>query len=121
MPKSVLIADDNSTIRQLVSHLLTNQAFNFQIHEAVDGIDAIEKAVTLMPDLILLDLAMPKMNGLDAARQMRKLKIQTPIVLFTMHASQISASTATTFGVDAVILKSDVEALNRQIERFVSA
>lgn len=116
-----MIADDNSTIRQLVSHLLTHQAFGLQMHEAVDGMDAIEKAVTLKPDLILLDLAMPKMNGLDAARLMRKLKIQTPIVLFTMHASQISASTATAFGVNAVIFKSDVDGLNRQIERFVSA
>jgi DNA-binding NarL/FixJ family response regulator len=53
--------------------------------KAVDGIDAIEKARALKPDLVVLDLAMPRMNGLEAASQLKAMMPQLPIVLFTIY------------------------------------
>ena len=57
--------------------------------DAVDGRDAIEKAAKLEPDLVILDFAMPRLNGLEAAARIRQLLPGVPIVMFTMYASQI--------------------------------
>jgi chemotaxis response regulator CheB len=67
--------------------------------DAVDGRDAIEKAARLEPDLVILDVAMPRLNGLEAASRIRKLLPGVPIVMFTMYASQIKADVADTYRV----------------------
>jgi chemotaxis response regulator CheB len=65
--KSILIVDDNPSVRHFLRSYLESQP-GFQVcGEAVDGMDAIEKSRDLHPDLIVLDFAMPRMNGLDAA------------------------------------------------------
>lgn len=75
--------------------------------EAVDGIDAIEKAKKLKPDLILLDLAMPKMNGMEAASILKRILPKARIVLFTLYKEQLGSSLFTKLGVDAVFSKPD--------------
>jgi chemotaxis response regulator CheB len=62
--------------------------------DAIDGRDAIEKAAKLEPDLVVLDFAMPRLNGLEAASRIRKLLPGVPIVMFTMYASQIKSNVA---------------------------
>ena len=72
MPKCILIADDSKTIRTLIRAFIENRAGFEVCGEAVDGADAIEKAKELKPDLIILDLAMPRMNGAAAASVLKR-------------------------------------------------
>jgi two-component system, NarL family, response regulator LiaR len=81
--KRVLLVDDNAVVRSFVRQLFELQP-NFEIlGEAENGRDAVEKAEKLKPDLIILDLIMPVMTGLDAAPLLRQLLPDTRIILFT--------------------------------------
>jgi len=73
MPKTVLIVDDNAVIRQALGDLLKKESDFAVCGEAENGRQAIEKAQQLRPDLIVLDLSMPVMNGLGAARTLKRL------------------------------------------------
>lgn len=107
MAKQILIADDGNTARRVIRALLETRT-GFQVcGEAVDGLDAIEKAKTLRPDLIVLDLAMPRMNGVEAASILRNLMPQVPIVLFTMYDECIGKSLSSAVGISAVVSKPD--------------
>ncbi len=105
MPKNILIVDDSPEIRKLV-RLYFQRETHFQIcGEAVDGLDAIEKASELHPDLIILDESMPRMDGLHAARILHSTNRDVPIILFTLHADTISSSEACAAGVALVVSK----------------
>lgn len=105
MPKNILIVDDSPEIRKLV-RIYFHRETHFQIcGEAVDGLDAIEKASELHPDLIILDESMPRMDGLHAARILHSTNRDVPIILFTMHADTISSSEAYAAGVALVVSK----------------
>ena len=84
MAKTVLIADDSASVRLSVRLLLQGRHKELVVREAVDGLDVIEKAKTWHPDLILLDLAMPGLNGAEAAAVLKNDMPQTPVILFTM-------------------------------------
>ena len=118
---SVLIADDGSEIRMLVRKVIETIPGYSVCGEAVDGLDAVKKARALAPDLLILDLAMPKMNGLDAARVIRTTGSRVPIILFTLHADILSASQVSAAGIDAIVPKTgDVEGLLHEVERLLS-
>jgi DNA-binding NarL/FixJ family response regulator len=105
MPKNILIVDDSPEIRKLLRAYFDRET-DFQIcGEAVDGLDAIEKASELNPDLIILDESMPRMNGLHAARVLHSVDADVPIILFTLHADAISATEASNAGVALVVSK----------------
>jgi CheY-like chemotaxis protein len=85
--KRILIADDHEMLRQGVRILLQTDA-EFEIcGEAVDGQEAVEKAAVLKPDLIILDINLPVMNGLAAVRQILRTAPRTKILIFTVHES----------------------------------
>jgi two-component system chemotaxis response regulator CheY len=75
--------------------------------EAVNGYDAIEKAQVLRPDLIVLDLSMPVMNGLDAARQLTKLMPKVPLIMFTNQISEMMKEEAREAGIRSIISKNE--------------
>lgn len=104
MPKCILIVDDHEHIRKIIRSVLEKESGFDVCGEAVDGFDAIDKAQELKPDLILLDMSMPRMNGIEAAPQLKKLLPQTPIVLFTSHGPLVGFN-ARAVGIDAVIAK----------------
>jgi DNA-binding NarL/FixJ family response regulator len=116
MRKSILIVDDNSLIRTATRHFLENETQYDVCGEAVDGLDAIEKARHLGPDLIILDLQMPRMNGLQAARELRKLNVAAPIILFTLYADTVRAVDAENAGITAIVNKTDLQALRQYVE-----
>jgi DNA-binding NarL/FixJ family response regulator len=91
--------------------------FGFQIcGEAVDGYEAIMKAQLLKPDLIVLEVALPRLNGVEAAPKIRKLLPETPIILFTLHGSLLQGCDTREIGVDAVVAKQDgISALGESI------
>jgi DNA-binding NarL/FixJ family response regulator len=106
MAKIILIADDSEVVRRVLRGLLET-AFDFVIcREAADGLAAIEKTRKEQPDLILLDLAMPKLNGAEAAAVLRQMAPSIPIVLFTMY-DEAAALLAPAVDVKLVLSKSD--------------
>jgi len=78
--------------------------------DAVDGREAIEKAARLEPDLVILDFAMPRLNGLQAASEIRKLLPGVPIVMFTLYGSQIRAESQKQ-GISRVVDKTESQTL----------
>jgi CheY-like chemotaxis protein len=85
MPTRILIADDDKTIRLLLRRILESHPLWEICADASDGKDAIEKAAQLHPDLIVLDLAMPVMNGLQAAERLSKEFPNTPLLLISVQ------------------------------------
>jgi len=107
MPKRVLIADDDRKVREVVKTFLTAGTNVEVCGEAVNGLEAVEKARTLKPDLVLLDFAMPEMNGAEAASVMKKRMPELPIILFTMFSENIGKHLTAAVGVDVVLSKPD--------------
>jgi DNA-binding NarL/FixJ family response regulator len=107
MSKRILVADDSDAIRKVVHTYLADRDFDV-CGEAVDGEDAIEKARTLKPDLILLDVAMPRTNGVEVAHVLKDTMPDLRIVLFTMYSEALArTSPRNRLPVDAVIAKAD--------------
>lgn len=107
MSKSILVVDDNNVIRKLTRLLLETQTDLEVCGEAVDGVDAINKTKELKPDLILLDLSMPRMNGIEAASVIRAMMPQVLIVLFTLYRETLGNAVVSAVGIDAVVSKPD--------------
>jgi DNA-binding NarL/FixJ family response regulator len=107
MSKRILIVDDSDTVRKVIRLFLETHTGLEVCGEAGDGVDGIEKAKQLRPDLVLLDLAMPRMNGAEAASVMKGQRPDVPIVLFTIHGEMMGRSMTSAVGVNAVLSKSD--------------
>jgi len=86
-PIRVLIVDDNEPFRQFLRSTLQNKLELQTIVEASDGEEAIELAQALQPDLILLDIGLPKLNGIEAARRIRELASRSKIIFFSQESS----------------------------------
>ncbi len=107
MSKRILVADDSDTVRKVICACLSEQNFHV-CGDAVDGEDAIEKARKLKPDLVLLDLAMPRTNGIVVASVLKEMMPRTRIILFTMYSEAVRRTFSPTgIAVDAVIAKAD--------------
>jgi DNA-binding NarL/FixJ family response regulator len=102
----VLIADDHETIRIGVRTLLKKRR-DIEVHEASNGLEAIETALVVKPDLVILDLTMPLMNGFAAATQLRKLVPEIPILLFTTHSGSRLVEEAKLLGVQGFLNETD--------------
>lgn len=107
MSKSILVVDDSDVTRKITRLFLEVQVGLEVCGEAVDGVDAIEKARKLKPDLILLDVAMPRMDGIKAASVIKGLMPQVPIVLFTMYKETLGNELSSVACIDAVFSKPD--------------
>ena len=105
MPKCILIVDDHEQIRKIVRSFFEGESGFAVCGEAIDGFDAIQKAKELNPDLIILDLSMPRMSGIEAAPILKKMLPQTPIVLLTSHHRALQGYDAHAVGIDAVVAK----------------
>jgi two-component system, chemotaxis family, chemotaxis protein CheY len=107
MSKQILVVDDSDTCRKVTRLFLESQLGIEVCAEAVDGIDAVEKAKELKPDLVVLDLAMPRMNGVEAASALRAMMPRMPIVLFTMYDDVLVRTLALSAGASFVLSKPD--------------
>src|SRR5580692_4380243 len=105
MAKTILIADDNPHVRKALCKLLQAEKDYDLCAEAENGKQAIELAQQCLPDLIILDLSMPVMNGLEAARELKKLLPTVPIILFTQHAELGNRIGVMNIDVDRIVSK----------------
>ena len=119
MLKTVLIADDSASMRLSVRFLLQGRHTQLKMREAVDGVDAIEKAKTFQPDLILLDLAMPRLNGAEAATVLKNAMPQTPVILFTMYTDMHVDFLCRAIGVDFVSKSDGVSKLLERVDALL--
>jgi two-component system invasion response regulator UvrY len=117
---TVLIVDDNSLIRGMLRTFLERNSELNVCGEAADGVDAVEKANVLKPRLILMDLAMPRMNGLQAAVAIKRAMPEARIVMFTLHSEAVGKLTEHNSGVDLVVSKSDgLDGLLRALQVYL--
>src|SRR5580700_5155880 len=104
---NLLIADDHEIVRRGIRALVQGQA-GWQIAaEAKDGRDAVTKAAECQPDVAILDITMPSLNGLDAAKQIAKLTPRTKILILTVHDSDQLIPKALDAGASGYVFKTD--------------
>ena len=111
MAKTVLIVDDNAYIRQALCEVFTCEAGFEVCGEAGNGREAIAKALELHPDLIVLDLSMPVMNGLDAARELKRLMPTVPLIMYSAFGDTYMEQQARLIGISEVVSKSQPAAI----------
>ncbi|HEX6805645.1 MAG TPA: response regulator transcription factor [Terriglobales bacterium] len=103
----MLIADDHEIIRHMLCLMFAAQD-DFEVcGEAENGQEAVEMAELLRPDLIMLDLSMPVMNGVEAACELKRLMPMTPIIVFSEYSDVFSEREARRTGVAAIVSKSE--------------
>ena len=107
---SVLVVDDNSSVRKLICELFTRES-DFQVcGEADNGREAILRAQEFEPDLIVTDLSMPLMNGLEETCTLKKLMPEVPVIIYSAHMDAFFEKEALAAGASAAVAKTDVVA-----------
>jgi DNA-binding NarL/FixJ family response regulator len=104
----VLVADDNDSVRRTICQILQSQSDIQVACEAVDGADAVAKAREHSPDIVLLDVTMPIMNGLEVARILKEEFPSMQIVMVSQHDSRGFQWAALAAGVSGYVVKSNV-------------
>src|SRR3984893_9544105 len=103
----VLLVDDNPVVRQIVRQILEKESELRICGEADDGKEAVDKAKLLQPDIVILDLSMPRMGGLETAPQIRNLLPDACLILFTLYGNEGIERVAKQVGIDAVVSQAD--------------
>ena len=109
MPLRILVADDHSVVRTGLRTLLESEEGWEVCAEATNGREAVEKAKELKPDVAVLDIGMPLVNGIEATRQMKKVSPETEILILTMHDSESLIEEVLGAGARGYILKDDAD------------
>jgi len=104
---TILIADDNRSVRHALCEFFDREDDFDVCGEAGDGREAVAKAEELHPDLILLDLSMPLLNGLDATRILKRLMPQVPIIMYSAYGDTSTEREARSAGVSALVSKAE--------------
>jgi CheY-like chemotaxis protein len=108
---TVLVVDDNQAVRRLICQLFARES-DFQVcAEAENGSEALLKAQQFEPDLVVTDLSMPQMNGLEEIRALNKLRLTTPVILYSAHMDSFVEKEAFAAGASAVVPKINVVAV----------
>jgi DNA-binding NarL/FixJ family response regulator len=119
---TVLIVDDYAVIRRALCKRFALEVDFAVCGEAENGWEAIAKAQALHPDVIVMDLSMPVMNGLDAARVLSRIMPNVPIIMFSAYCDAFTENEAQSVGISALVPKSeDMSALVRTARTFTHA
>jgi DNA-binding NarL/FixJ family response regulator len=105
MRKAVLIADDNAFVRTALYEFFQREPDFMVCGLAENGREAVEEARRLRPDLIVLDMAMPVLNGLEAARLLKRIMPEVPLIMYSA-SDEVSRQAATSVGISEVVSKS---------------
>lgn len=118
---SILIVDDHAMIRRGIQSILRTLPDWHVMGEASNGEDAVRMTNDLKPDVVLMDISMPGMSGLEATRAIRKISPQTKVLLLTLHDSPEWVESALHAGARGYLLKSDAEGeLLRALEELTN-
>jgi DNA-binding NarL/FixJ family response regulator len=122
MPARILIADDHEIVREGIRTLIVRSGREWEIcGEASNGEEAVEAVRTLKPDVVILDITMPKMNGLEAARRIATLGVGCRVLMFTMHDSDRLSIEVRQAQAQGFVLKSQAARdLIRAIDRLLA-
>jgi DNA-binding NarL/FixJ family response regulator len=107
MSVRILVVDDHDVVRAGVRTILATRADWEVVAEATNGKMAVEKARELRPDLIVMDITMPVMSGLEAAKEIAKLHLNSKILVLSMHELHYKVEDFTKMGISGYVLKSD--------------
>jgi DNA-binding NarL/FixJ family response regulator len=122
MSPRILIVDDHEIVREGIRTLLNRSRPDWNIcGEAPNAREALEKVKNLEPDIVILDITMPGMSGLEAAVRINKLGVRSKILIFTMHESERLAKEVRDVGARGYVLKSQAARdLVQAIERILA-
>ncbi len=118
MAARILLVDDHEVVRRGLKLLLQHNSEWEVCGEAENGMEAIDQVLTLKPNLVILDLSMPVMGGLEAARKIRTVSPKTKILIFTMHDSPKLAEEVERAGADGYVSKTAVSA---ELQKTISS
>jgi CheY-like chemotaxis protein len=116
MAKTILVADDNPVIRKMLCEIFEREEDYDLCAEARDGAEAIALAIKHKPDLIILDMSMPVMNGVQAAKELRNLMPEVPIILLTLYAEAINPDHV---AVDRIVSKTAASTLMEHVRQLL--
>lgn len=121
MPQKVLIVDDNAYVRHRVRWTIEHDLEWQVCGEAANGAEGVSVAAQMKPDIIVLDLSMPVMNGIEAARQLKRLMPNTRLLMFTSFVTPTLQDAARDVGIEAFVAKSDdATVLLQSLRRLVA-
>jgi DNA-binding NarL/FixJ family response regulator len=105
-PKRILIVDDQPAVLKVLRTALEHHGF-IVCGEAESGVDAIGRAVATRPDLVILDVAMPGLNGIEVASILQRVLPDVPMILHTIYGDHVGKAFGAVFGIKAIVAKSD--------------
>ena len=121
--KKILVADNDAAIVDIFSHFLKTQYEDAVIEVAYDGYEALLKTGNLLPDLLILDIRMPKIDGLEVCRRIRETKTIQPspkILAMTAHSEAYDRDTVLASGADDYLLKPiEIQTLKEHVEKLI--
>ena len=120
MPRRVLIADDNASVRKVLRNYFASRADLELCGEASNGREAIDLALAHKPDLLILDVVMPELNGIEVSGVLKDELPNARIILFTLFGESVGRNLASAAGVKVVLEKSDgLTTLVCELDRYV--
>jgi len=109
-PLRILVADDHTLVRQGLRKILESQPGWVVVGEAGDGRDAVQQAMDLLPDVIIMDIAMPRLNGVEALQQIQRRHPNTRVLALSMYADEAYVTRAVRAGASGYLLKESADA-----------
>lgn len=109
-PITILVADDHTIVREGLVKLLESEPELKMVGEASSGLEVVNKVEALKPDVVLMDIAMPQLNGIDATRQIKRTQPHTKVIILSMHSHERFISEALHLGASGYLLKNSTTA-----------
>jgi len=121
MPRSILLADDSPVTRETLSRVFNAEPDYDLCAQARNGREAVDLAIKHRPELIILDLVMPEVNGMEASQQLKEIMPDVPIILFTQYPDLPKALPVEQLPIDCVVSKDDACDLLAQVKSLLQS